>query len=159
MSTSRDSPFSFSTEARSVLGAPDALNLALRGKSPRTVQVPAGVNEPARVTTRAGGLSRTARFRAGKAPEPYIETRFFSKLYHFFLQKTTFFSKLNSALFDRSHCSRRPCACGGVTGCLHQQYGTNSRDTFSIGGRAPAHIFGPARKEICMQLLGHGHRD
>ena len=38
---------------------------------------------------------------------PYIETTFFSKLYHFFLQKTTFFSKLNSALFDRSHCSRR----------------------------------------------------
>ena len=37
----------------------------------------------------------------------YIETTFFSKLYHFFLQKTTFFSKLNSALFDRSHCSRR----------------------------------------------------
>ena len=37
----------------------------------------------------------------------YIETRFFSKLYHFFLQKTTFFSKPNSALFDRSHCSRR----------------------------------------------------
>ena len=36
-----------------------------------------------------------------------IETRFFSKLYHFFLQKTTFFSKPNSALFDRSHCSRR----------------------------------------------------
>ena len=37
----------------------------------------------------------------------HIETTFFSKLYHFFLQKTTFFSKLNSALFDRSHCSRR----------------------------------------------------
>ena len=37
----------------------------------------------------------------------HIETRFFSKLYHFFLQKTTFFSKPNSALFDRSHCSRR----------------------------------------------------
>jgi hypothetical protein len=36
-----------------------------------------------------------------------IRTTFFSKLYHYFLQKTTFFSKLNSALFDRSHCSRR----------------------------------------------------
>ena len=37
----------------------------------------------------------------------HIRTRFFSKLYHFFLQKTTFFSKPNSALFDRSHSSRR----------------------------------------------------
>ena len=49
---------------------------------------------------------------------------------------------------DRVGCGPRPCACGGVTGCLHQQYGTNSRGTFSLGGRAPAHIFGPARKEI-----------
>ena len=39
-------------------------------------------------------------------PSKHIETTFFSKLYHFFLQKTTFFSKPNSALFDRSHCSR-----------------------------------------------------
>jgi hypothetical protein len=30
----------------------------------------------------------------------------FSKIYYFFLQNATFFSKPNSALFDRSHCSR-----------------------------------------------------
>ncbi len=30
MSTSRDFPFSFSAEARAVLGPPDALNLAVR---------------------------------------------------------------------------------------------------------------------------------
>ena len=36
-----------------------------------------------------------------------IRARFFSRLYHFFLQKTIFFSKPNSALFDRSQSSRR----------------------------------------------------
>ena len=35
-----------------------------------------------------------------------INTIFFSKIHYFFLQNATFFSKLNSALFDRSHCSR-----------------------------------------------------
>jgi hypothetical protein len=32
-----------------------------------------------------------------------------------------------------------------VTGSLHQQYSTNSRGVFSVGGRALAHTFGPAR--------------
>ena len=36
-----------------------------------------------------------------------IKTRFFRKIYYCFPQKTTFFRKLNSTLFDRSHCSRR----------------------------------------------------
>jgi len=34
MSTSRDFPFSFSAEARAVLGSPDALNLAVRTAVP-----------------------------------------------------------------------------------------------------------------------------
>ena len=34
MSTSRDFPFSFSVEARSVLGPPDTLNLAVRAAFP-----------------------------------------------------------------------------------------------------------------------------
>ncbi len=34
MSTSRDFPFSFSAEARAVLGSPDALNLAVRSAFP-----------------------------------------------------------------------------------------------------------------------------
>ena len=35
MSTSRDFPFSFSAEARSVLGSPDKLNLAVRAAFPK----------------------------------------------------------------------------------------------------------------------------
>ena len=69
-----------------------------------------------------------------------------------FSPKTQLFSPNPTAHFSTGHtvvgCGPRPCACGGVTGCLHQQYGTNSRGTFSLGGRAPAHIFGTARKEI-----------
>ena len=42
-----------------------------------------------------------------------------------------------------------PCACPGVTGGLHQQFGTNSRGVFSVGGRALARIFGPARMQDC----------
>ena len=37
----------------------------------------------------------------------YINTTFFRKIYNYFPQNATFFRKLNSALFDRSHCSRR----------------------------------------------------
>ena len=53
---------------------------------------------------RIGGANRWEFWLLEKSD---IRIRFFSKLYHFFLQKTTFFSKPNSALFDRSHCSRR----------------------------------------------------
>ena len=78
----------------------------------------------------------------------YINTRFFSKITTFFSKMTTF-SPNRIAHFSTGHTavggSPMPCACPGVTGCLHQQYGTNSRGVFSVGGRAPARIFGPAR--------------
>ena len=44
-----------------------------------------------------------------------------------------------------------------MTGGLHQQYGTNSRGVISVGGRAPARIFGPARIQDCSdwQIVFH----
>ena len=54
MSSLRDFPFSFSADARDVLGSPDALNLAVRHCAPRSPSwAPAGP-VPRQLTATAG---------------------------------------------------------------------------------------------------------
>ena len=63
-----------------------------------------GYNKPYKeAAEKLGPRLDTVKITGTAASLLYIKTRFFSRIYYIFLQKATFLSKPNSALFDRSH--------------------------------------------------------